>query len=136
MSKECKKYTSVGGQAIIEGVMMRGPEDLAIAVRKTDGEIVIKKETLKTTSKKSLKKLPIIRGVFALFGSMILGVKALTYSAEIYDDGSEEYEKSKFEEWIEAKMGDKADDILIGFSVVTAIGVSSFAIYDFANLRD
>ncbi len=55
---------------------------------------------------------------------MILGVKALTYSAEIYDDGSEEYEKSKFEEWIEAKMGDKADDILIGFSVVTAIGLA------------
>ncbi len=47
MSKECKKYTSVGGQAIIEGVMMRGPEDLAIAVRKTDGEIVIKKGNFK-----------------------------------------------------------------------------------------
>lgn len=124
MSKNCKKYTSVGGQAIIEGVMMRGPEELAIAVRKSDGEIVLKKEPVPKTPKNSFKKWPIVRGVFALFGSMILGVKALTYSAEIFDDGAGTYEQSKFEKWIEEKMGDKADDILIGLSVVMAIGLA------------
>lgn len=123
MSKNNTKYTSVGGQAIIEGVMMRGKKDIAIAVRKGSGEIIIKKEAIKVSKVSSIIKLPIIRGVYALFSSMIIGVKALTYSAEVFDDGIE-YEKGKVEKWIEKNMGDKADDILIGLSVFMALGLA------------
>ncbi|MDF2545636.1 MAG: hypothetical protein K0R93_534 [Anaerosolibacter sp.] len=116
--------TSVGGQAVIEGVMMKGPDAMAIAVRKPDGEIVIKKDPVQAKKKSSIKKLPLVRGVFALVESMMLGVTSLTYSAEFWDDGSEVGEKSKLELWIEKKYGDKADDIYIGFSVFIALAAA------------
>lgn len=115
---------SVGGQAVIEGVMMKGPDAMAIAVRKPDGEIVIKKDPVQAKKKSSFKKLPLVRGVFALVESMMLGVTSLTYSAEFWDDGSEVGEKSKLELWIEKKFGDKADDIYIGFSVFIALAAA------------
>ena len=77
------KKTSIGGQAVIEGVMMKGPEDIAIAVRKPDGEIALKKEKLKANRKK-ISKMPIIRGMFAFIDSMVIGVQALTFSAEFF----------------------------------------------------
>jgi uncharacterized protein YqhQ len=113
--------TSIGGQAVIEGVMMKGTEDIAVAVRKTNQEIVVKKETLKGISKNKLSNIPIIRGVFSLISAMILGVKCLTYSAEIYEEGWEEEPKGKLEIWIENKFGEKADDILIYLSVFVAL---------------
>lgn len=114
------KPTSIGGQAVIEGVMMKGPDNLAIAVRKPDDEIIIKKETLKGLSKSTLTKIPIIRGVIALIDSMVLGVRCLTYSAEFYEE-EVELEKSRFENWLERKLGDKANDLMIYFSVFVAI---------------
>lgn len=114
------KPTSIGGQAVIEGVMMKGPENLAIAVRKPDNEITIKKESLKGLSKSSATKIPVIRGVIALIDSMVLGVRCLTYSAEFYEEEAE-LEKSRFENWLEKKLGDKANDLLIYFSVFVAI---------------
>lgn len=122
--RKCATPTSVGGQAVIEGVMMKGPDAMAIAVRKPDGEIAIKKDPVKAKKKASFKKLPLVRGVFALVESMILGVTSLTYSAEFWDDGSEAGEKSKLELWIEKKFGDKADDIYIGFSVFIALAAA------------
>jgi uncharacterized protein YqhQ len=77
------KKTSIGGQAVIEGVMMKGPESIAIAVRKPDGEIVLKKENLKS-SRKTISKIPIIRGMFAFIDAMVIGVKALSFSAEFF----------------------------------------------------
>ncbi len=97
--------TTIGGQALIEGVMMKGPKDIAIAVRKPNQEIEVKKQTLDTPSTKhKILKLPFIRGVVGLIEAMVIGTKSLMYSAEFYD---EEYEKSKFEEYVEKKYNDK-----------------------------
>ncbi len=122
--------TSIGGQAVIEGVMMKGPENIAIAVRKPDQQITVKKEALQGINKNNFSRIPIIRGVFALIGSMVLGIKSLTYSAEFFDDGSEEEPKGKFELWIEKIFGEKADDLLIYLSVALALvfGISLFII--------
>jgi uncharacterized protein YqhQ len=79
------KPKAVGGQAVIEGVMMKGADSIAIAVRKPDGEIALKKQELKS-NRKSISKIPILRGVFAFFDSMVLGVQSLMYSAEFYED--------------------------------------------------
>lgn len=70
------------GQALIEGVMMRGKDKLAMAVRKPDGDIEVKIEPLKKTNHLKFLKWPVIRGIVALISSMIVGVRALTYSAE------------------------------------------------------
>jgi uncharacterized protein YqhQ len=85
-SKQTKiKPKSVGGQAVIEGVMMKGADSIAIAVRKPDGEIALKKQELKS-NRKTISKIPILRGVFAFFDSMVLGVQSLMYSAEFYEE--------------------------------------------------
>ncbi len=93
-----KKITSIGGQAIIEGVMMRGPHKIAMAVRKPDGEIVVEEKELK--KKKCIYKIPIIRGLISFFESMIIGVQALMFSANFYDidDGTEKKENEEKEE--------------------------------------
>lgn len=99
-----KKMTSIGGQAIIEGVMMKGPEKLAMAVRKPDGEIIIEKKDVK--KKNIFFKIPIIRGVFAFVDSMVTGVDALMFSAKFYDDEGKPLE-AKEEERIENKEDEK-----------------------------
>src|SRR4030042_4696064 len=72
----------VGGQAVIEGVMMRSPKSMAIAVRRPSGEIVVKKEKLTFFSEKTvLFKIPLVRGVLVLISALILGIQALNYSA-------------------------------------------------------
>lgn len=121
---ELMKPKSVGGQALIEGVMMKGSDNLAMAVRKSDGEIVVKKEPVSKMEKSSLYKVPIIRGVIAFVNSMILGVRAITYSAEIFEEIDSEEEKSKFEKWLEDKFGDKSDDIITYLSVALALAMS------------
>ena len=98
-SASCAKKTSIGGQALMEGIMMRGPEITAMAVRNTDGEIVI--ESFPTESKKRHKffKLPVIRGVFNYIDSMVLGTKCLMRSAEIsgLEEAEEELKREKAE---------------------------------------
>jgi uncharacterized protein YqhQ len=112
------KKTSIGGQAIIEGVMMRGPGKIAIAVRKPDGEIVVKvDDNIPITKKNKFYGLPIIRGAISLFDSMIIGIKALTYSASFFDEPEEE---DKFDKFLKAKLGDKTDDYIIGFSMIVS----------------
>ncbi len=115
---------SVGGQALIEGVMMKSPSGISMAVRKTDGEIVIKNEPLGKISKSKLVKIPIVRGIIALIDSMVTGVKSLTYSAQFFEEGYEEESKGRFEQWIERKFGDKADEIMTYLSVVIAIAMA------------
>ncbi len=118
------KKTNIGGQALIEGVMMKGPNDIAIAVRKTDGSIIIKKEPVGKIEKSKLVKIPILRGVIGLVNSMITGVRALTYSAEFFEEEDPNAEKGKLDLWIENKFGDKADDIAIYISVVIAFAMA------------
>ncbi|MCT4566242.1 MAG: DUF1385 domain-containing protein [Maledivibacter sp.] len=115
---------AVGGQALIEGVMMKSPHGIAMAVRKSDGEIVIKKEPIGKIEKSPLYKVPIIRGIIAFFNSMVVGVRAITYSAEVFEEIDSEVEKGKFEKWLEEKFGDKSDDIITYFSVALAIAMA------------
>lgn len=85
--------TTIGGQALIEGVMMKGPSKTAMVVRKPDGQIQIKTENNRDLSKKyKILKLPIIRGAYRLIDAMVIGVRALNYSASFYDE--EENKKS------------------------------------------
>ena len=115
--------TSIGGSAIMEGVMMRGPKEIASAVRKPDGEIVVDKRPISSlVTKYHVNKIPIVRGVFAFFDSMICSMRALMWSAEfvdIEDDGQEE--PSKFDKWLTEKLGDKLKDYVIYFSVFISL---------------
>lgn len=114
--------TSIGGSAVMEGVMMKGPKEIATAVRKPDGEIVIDKKPVGSLiTKYKVNKIPLVRGVFGFFDSMISSMKALMYSAEFVDIEGEEEEMSKFETWLTNKLGDKMKDFIIYFSVVIAI---------------
>ena len=115
--------TSIGGQAVMEGVMMRGPKEIATAVRKSNGEIIIdKKEVSSVFTKYKFLKIPILRGVISFFESMITGVKCLMFSAEQADlEDGEDYKPSKFEQWLDDKFGDKVKDIVIYFSVFVSL---------------
>ncbi len=115
--------TSIGGQAVMEGVMMRGPKEIATAVRKSNGEIIIdKKEVSSVFAKYKFLKIPILRGVISFFESMITGVKCLMFSAEQADlEDGEDYKPSKFEQWLDDKFGDKVKDIVIYFSVFVSL---------------
>ncbi len=115
------KKTTIGGQALLEGLLMIGPEYRATAIRKSDGEIVVDKKPQKPKGK--LSKIPVVRGAVNLFSQMVIGVKALMYSAEFVDleDGEKPYEPSKFEQFLNRKFGDKITDIAIYFSVILSI---------------
>ncbi len=88
-----KKMTSIGGQAVIEGVMMRGPHKIAVAVRKPDGEIIIDEKPTPKVGK--IAKVPIIRGVYSFFSSLVIGVQALTFSAKFFEDEEPTPKKEK-----------------------------------------
>jgi uncharacterized protein YqhQ len=119
VTKEVKK-TSIGGQALIEGIMMKGPSKIATAVRRPDGGIEIKESEIKPIFKHKFFKLPLIRGSFVLIDSLINGVKELMYSAEFYGDDYEEDALDKFLRKI-FKDKDKADTAIIYSSVVLAL---------------
>ncbi|QBD84047.1 DUF1385 domain-containing protein [Clostridium tetani] len=106
-----KKQCSVGGQAVMEGVMMRGVNGIATAVRKSDGEIIIDVQQFTPYNKRNkFFSMPIIRGFIALVESLIIGIKTLNYSASFFE---EDEEKSKFDIWIEKKFRGYADNIII-----------------------
>lgn len=117
-----KKY-NIGGQAVIEGVMMKNGDDYAIAIRKPDQEILIEKRKYVSFSKRiKILGLPILRGMVAFVESMVLGMKILTFSAEFFEV---EEEQGKFEKKMEDKYGaKKVNDFIIGLSVVFAIIMS------------
>ena len=127
---ECPIHrTSIGGQAVMEGVMMRGPHLIATAVRKPDGDIVVDKQPLGKIRTGKFVKLPIIRGCVGFFDSMIIGVKALMFSAQFFDvddDGEPvQQEPSKFEAWLEKKLDSEAAmNIIIYFSVIVSLLIS------------
>ena len=126
MKEKCSIHkTSIGGQAIMEGVMMRGPKEIAMAVRKPDNKIIVERRPISSVLQKSkILKLPIIRGCIAFFESMIVGVKALMFSAEFFDLEEGGATESKFDKWLEDKFGDKIKDIVIYVSVVLSILLS------------
>jgi len=117
------KKTTIGGQALIEGLLMIGPENAAIAIRKPDGEIVVEKRPLPAKGK--LSKIPVVRGVVNLFRQLVLGLNALMYSAEFVEFEEEEQEKkSKFDVFLEKLFGKKAKDALIYITVIISLAFS------------
>lgn len=120
-----KKKTNIGGQAIIEGVMMRGPHDIAIAVRKPDMEISVDKRKAESYSKKyKILGLPLIRGCVAFVESLIIGVSALTFSAKFFEEGFEEEEPGKFEKFLTKIFGQKLESVIMGFSMVISLALA------------
>ena len=121
-----EKRTSIGGQALIEGIMMRGPFRQAIAVRDQDGKIVLKEEELKFIKNKyPILGLPLIRGVVNFGGSMVAGVKALMYSASFYPEEEDTGEPGKFEQWLEKHIGsEKLESLVIYLAVLMGAAFS------------
>ncbi|MBO5060222.1 MAG: DUF1385 domain-containing protein [Clostridia bacterium] len=119
-----KHITSIGGQAIIEGVMMRGPFKTAMAVRKPDKEIECKIQENGTKKRNKFFRLPIIRGCVNFIDSLIVGMKALMFSAEFMDIEDDEQTESKFDKWLEDKLGDKIKDIVIYVAIALSLVMS------------
>jgi len=120
----CEKFkTMIGGQALIEGIMMRGPEKDAIVVRTSEGlKTEIKPRHIRP--KGSLLNLPLLRGVIGFFDAQVAGVKALMYSADLSPEETDE-EPSKLDLWLEKKLGnEKFQQYLIGFAVAMGLGLS------------
>lgn len=130
------KSSNIGGQAVLEGIMMKNGADYAVAVRKPDGEISVWKEEYKSIvgNIKSLTRIPFIRGVFNFIDSMVLGIKTLTYSASFYEE--EEEEKPLTEE--ETAKKEKIDKWIMGgtvaFSVVMAVAIFMILPYFLSSL--
>lgn len=129
------KSSNIGGQAVLEGIMMKNGADYAVAVRKPNGEIEIKKETYKESKViKAVKKIPFVRGVFNFVDSMMLGMKTLTYSASFFEE--EEDDKPLTKE--EAKKQEKKENLIMGitvaFSIVLAMGIFMVLPYFISNL--
>ncbi len=122
------KYSGIGGQAVIEGVMMKNQDDYATAVRKPDGEIVVVKDRyVSLTEKVKLFSLPFIRGIFNFADSLILGMKTLTLSAGFFEDDEEEEQPGRLELWLEKTFGEKLEKYLMTavmvFSVIAAVAI-------------
>lgn len=118
------KKTTIGGSALIEGLMMIGPDNAAIAVRKPDGEIIVEKRNLPVKNK--LTKIPVIRGVVSFYRQMLLSMKAMMFSAEFLDtDESEGINNSSFfERVIDKIFGDKLKDAIVYFSLIFSLAFS------------
>ena len=126
MSNQTEKFkTTIGGQALIEGIMMRGPKQDAIVVRTKDG-LQVEVNERKVHPKKSPLSWPLIRGVVNFFDAQVVGVKALMRSADLSPEESEqEQELSKLDKWLEKKLGDKGfQSFLIGSAVVLGMAMS------------
>ena len=123
----CEKFkTTIGGQALIEGIMMRGPEKDAIAVRTAD-EIKLELKDRKIRPKNSIAAWPFIRGAVNFFDSQVTGVKALMHSADLSPEGQElaQEEPSKFDKWLEEKLGNEGfQKAVIGTAVFMGLGMS------------
>ncbi len=113
------KPKAVGGQAVIEGVMMKGADSTAVAVRKPDGEIVVKKEKLKE-NRQHISKIPVLRGMYAFIDAMVLGVKSLMFSAEFFEEEDDKPEKKP------SKLDTFLADNIIWISVVLSLAFSIF----------
>ena len=114
------KKQNVGGQAVIEGVMMQSKNYRAIAVRKSDGEIKLKKERIKSwVQDKKIDKVPFLRGAFVLFETMIQGMKSLNYSSEFFLE--EDEEEDAIDKFLKRIFKDKANEVIMSVCLVLAM---------------
>lgn len=129
------KSSNIGGQAVLEGIMMKHKDDYAVAVRKPDGEIIVQKETYKSIvgKWKRLTTIPFVRGIFNFIDSMVLGIKTLTYSASFFEE-EETIEMTEKE----AAKKEKQENLMMGatvaFSVVAAVAIFMVLPYFLSSL--
>lgn len=112
--KECFK-TSVGGQALMEGIMMRGPEKICVAVRKPDGTIDLSMEDV---THHKWQKIPLVRGAFSMIENLVLGYRYLMHSAEISMPEEDQEEPGKLDKWLQEHTGPKFQNFLMGLAAV------------------
>ena len=135
--KKSASYSGIGGQAVLEGVMMKNKENYAVAVRKPNGEIAVELENYQgILHGNKLKELPFIRGIFNFVDSLILGTKALNFSASFYEE--EEAEESKIDKALNKVSNGNGEKILTTivtiFSVILAVGIFVVLPYYIASL--
>ena len=124
-------YSGIGGQAVIEGIMMKNKEDYSVAVRKPDGSIdVIQGEYLSLTDKYPFFRLPFLRGILSFYDSMALGMKCLSHSASFYED-DEGSEPGKLEQFLDKLFGEKVEQVL---SVLVMVFSFAMALFIFVAL--
>ncbi|NWO20733.1 DUF1385 domain-containing protein [Oribacterium sp. oral taxon 102] len=123
--KRRQRYSGIGGQAVIEGIMMKNGEDYAVAVRKPNGEIEVKKEKYRALPDRyPLLRMPFLRGIFSFADAMVLGMRCLSYSASFFEDDADS-EPSRLERWLIGVFGERLEAVLsavvIAFSFVAAL---------------
>jgi len=134
---KCNRSSGIGGQAVLEGVMMRNKDDYAVAIRKPNGEIDVEVEVFHSIFQGSvLTKIPFIRGVFNFIDSLRIGMKALNYSASFYED--EDAKETKLDKALDKVSGGRGESILMGittvFSIVLAVGIFILLPYFLSSL--
>lgn len=137
MARRKSRYSGIGGQAVLEGVMMKNKEKYAVAVRKPDGEIEVEVETYQGLAHGSkFKELPFIRGIFNFLDSLILGTRALNYSASFYEE--EEGKETKFDKAMDKMSGGNGEKLLSGIvtviSIMLAVGIFIILPYFISSL--
>lgn len=121
MAKRKKKsvYSGIGGQAVLEGIMMKNKDEYAVAVRLPDGKIEVMRQECKGVFGDSVvKKIPFVRGVFNFIESLVLGMQTLTYSASFYEEEEQETVSDKM---MKKVFKDKAENVIMGFTVFVSI---------------
>lgn len=114
------QYSGIGGQAVLEGMMMKNSTKYAVAVRKPDGDIDVQVEEYKgVCGDKKFAKLPLIRGVFAFVDSLVLGMRVTMHSASFYEDEEETTEETE-----KKASGSRADDIMMGITVAVSVVIA------------
>ena len=115
-------YSGVGGQAVLEGVMMKNKDRYAVAVRKPDGNIEVEIENYQGIVKSSVvQKIPLVRGVVNFIDSLVLGTKSLNYSASFYE---EDVEETKFDKFLNKITRGKAEEVLTTFVMILSIALA------------
>lgn len=137
--RKCGHYSGIGGQAVLEGIMMKNKENYAVAVRKPDGEIEVELENFQgVLHGHKIKELPFIRGIFNFVDSLMLGTKCLNFSASFYED--EDAEETKMDQALNKVSKGNAEKLLMTLvtiiSIVLAIGIFVVLPYYIASLFD
>lgn len=133
MKRNCAKYSGIGGQAVLEGIMMKNKEKYAVAVRTPEGNIAIDVQTYEgVLAGNKLTKLPFFRGVFSFIDSLVLGMKSLNYSASFYEEESEEKNEKK-EKILSAITMLVSIVFAIGIFMVLPYVISAFFLNDVQN---
>lgn len=115
----------IGGQAVLDGVMMKAPDAIAVAVRRSNGDIVVKRENYESPAKKhKWMGYPFIRGAVNMISMLALGMRVLSDSVKMLGEDAEEEKPSKFELWLAEKLGKNVDKVVMGVAMVLALALS------------